>query len=317
MTAPWAAAAERGSLTGMRITAWFYRRFGRRLSAWFILPIVTYFFVTDGRGRRACRRYLERLVQVPGGRAAVGGAPGFRHCYRQYREFGLVVLDRLRSTTGADDVVIAWHGREHVLRLLEGRRGAIILGAHLGSFEALRALAGRDGIVVNVVMARRHSPRITTALRALNPALDLRVIELDPGTVDAVFRLKACVGRGELVAILADRLGTAPRARLLRAPFLGLPAPFPQGPFLLAAALACPVLVMVALRRDERTYEVFSEPLADGAPVPPRARPAYLEQLVHAYARRLEAYCLRAPYQWFNFYDFWSEDTLPPEARAS
>jgi predicted LPLAT superfamily acyltransferase len=302
----------------MRITVWVYRRFGPRLSAWFILPIVTYFFLTDARGRRASRRYLERLRAIPGGGAALGGSPGLLHCYRHYREFGLSVLDRLRFTMGADDIAVVSHGEEHLARLVAAGQGAVLLGAHLGCFDALRVVAARAGVVVNVVMARRHAPRITAVLRAVNPAIDLRVIELDPASPDAVLRLKACVQRGEFVAILADRLPPAVRARHHQAPFLGDPAPFPQGPFALARALACPVLLIVGLRRDHATYEVFAEPLAEAAaPVPRAARAASIAELITAYARRLEAYCLRAPYQWFNFFDFWSEDVAPSRPGAS
>ena len=35
-------------------------------------------------------------------------------------------------------------------------------------------------------------------------------------------------------------------------------------------------------------------------------REQQLQHWLTAYARRLEHYCCQAPYQWFNFYDFWS-----------
>jgi predicted LPLAT superfamily acyltransferase len=30
-----------------------------------------------------------------------------------------------------------------------------------------------------------------------------------------------------------------------------------------------------------------------------------IEQALKRYAQRLEHYCRMAPYNWFNFYDFW------------
>jgi predicted LPLAT superfamily acyltransferase len=312
MTAPWAAVGERGSPLGLRLTAWVAGRVGPRLGAWLTLPVVTYFFLTDAAGRRASRRYLARVAAAPGGREAVGAAPGVRHCFRHYREFGLQVLDRLRLARGGADIELALHGRQHIDRLVAARRGALVLGAHLGSFEALRAAAARAGIAVTVVMNRRLSPRISAVLRRAAPGPDARVIDLDPAVPEAVLRLKACVDRGEFVAILGDRLATAPRARRHTAPFLGAPAPFPAGPFALAGALGCPVLLMVALRRDHARYEVFTDLLADGEPAPRGARGARGEALAAAYAERLEAHCLRAPYQWFNFYDFWGDPS--PEA---
>lgn len=307
--AAWAGVTERGSMVGMWITAGFYRLFGHRLSEYFILPIVTYFFLTDRRGRRASRRYLDRLHAFPGGVAALGHAPTLRDSFRHYREFALAILDRLRfSLGGGEDLDIVFQGREHFAALLAGKRGAILLGAHLGNFDALRVLAARDSIVVNVLMMTRHAPRINALFRRLNPDVDVRVVELDPIAFDTVFRLKAYLERGEFVAILGDRVGGGARARLVHVPFLGARAPFPEGPFLLAHALGCPVVLMIGLRRGPTTYEIFAEPLAERVLLPRSERAERLGELVRRYAERLEAYCLKAPYQWFNFFDFWGDE---------
>jgi len=311
----WTALAERGSLLGMRFTVWVYRCCGRRVSGWLALAIVSYFFVTDARGRRASRRYLARLYAAPGGAAALGHPPGLRDCFRQYREFSRCVLDRLAFALGEGDrFTVEVHGRDALATLHAAGQGAVLLGAHLGNFDALRALARRDGVVVNVVMFTRHAERINGLLRRLDPAAEVRVLEMDPAVPDTALRLRACVQRGEFVALLGDRVGATGRARIARASFLGRDATFPVGPFVLAAVLGCPVILIVGLRRGDGAYEVFVELLADRVPLAPRLRAASLPGLVRRYAGRLEAYCLRAPYQWFNFYDFWGEE---PAARGS
>ena len=302
----WTTVAERGSVLGMRLTIGVYRMFGPRVSAWFVLPIVGYFFVTDARGRRASRRYLDRLYQAPGGPAALGHRPGTRDCFRHYRQFALTILDRLAFALGrGDDFEAVFHGREHVDAVLASGRGAVLVGAHLGNFDALRALARRSGLVVNVVMFTRHAVRINRLLRELDPTIDVRVLQLDPSVPDTALRLRACIDRGEFVAVLGDRVGAGARARVVRVPFLGVDAPFPQGPFVLSSVLACRVLLIVGLRRGHGRYEVFIEPLADTIPTAPRQRTERIAATVATFARRLEAYCLSAPYQWFNFYDFW------------
>ncbi len=305
----WPAVAERGSLLGMRFTVWVYRLIGYRLSAWFILPIVGYFFVTDRQGRRASRRYLERLYAAPGGADALGHRPGVLDGFRHYREFALNVLDRVAFALGqADGFDVVLHGGEHFDALLAARRGAVLVGAHLGNFDALRALAVRAGIVVNVAMFTRHAARINRLLHELNPGSEVRVVHLDPAQTDAALTLRTCVERGEFVAILGDRVGPAGRARVVRVPFLGTEAPFPQGAFVLAGVLGCPILFIVGLRRARAAYDVFADTLADGVPLTPRLRVERVREIVAGYARRLEAFCLRAPYQWFNFYDFWEDE---------
>jgi predicted LPLAT superfamily acyltransferase len=296
----------------MRITVWVYRRLGHRVSSWFITPIVAYFFATDWRGRRASRCYLERLYAAPGGAGALGHRPRALDSFRHYREFALTLLDRVAFALGKDDAYeVVVHGREHLEALMAGGRGAILVGAHIGNFDALRALARRRGAIVSAVMFTRHAVRINALLRELDPAGDVRVVYVDFAAPDAALRLRGCIERGEFVAILGDRVVPSRRARVVRVPFLGADAPFPQGPFLLAAALGCPVLLVVGLRRGERAYDVFAEPLAEDVPAAPRLRADRLPAIVARYANRLEAYCVRAPYQWFNFYDFWGNDTAP------
>ncbi len=312
--AAWAAAAERGSVLGMRFTAWLYRRCGRRVAAGLVSVIVAYFFVTDPQGRRASRRYLQRVYATPGGAAALGRPPRTRDCFRHYLQFGLSTLDRVRLAVGShDDIAVTLHGGEHLAGLVARGQGAVLVGVHLGNFDALRALAARNGIKVSIVMSTRHAARITSVLRRLDPAADVRVVDLDP-SAQSVFTLRASVARGEFVAILGDRVAPGRRVRSVRAPFLGASAPFPRGPFVLAATLKCPLVLMVALRRGPGHYDVYAESLADGSSEAQPVGRDWLVAAVNDYARRIERYCLRAPYQWFNFYDFWDEDA--PGRRA-
>ena len=164
---------------------------------------------------------------MEGGAAALGHPPSLRDSFRHYREFGLAVLDRLRFTLGAEDIEIVLRGEECLAALIADKRGAILLGAHLGSFDALRVLAERTGVVVNVMMVTRHA-RINALLRRLNPAADLRVLEAGPGAGDTVFRLKACLERGEFVSILGDRIGGGARARVVACRSWACGAAFPR-----------------------------------------------------------------------------------------
>jgi predicted LPLAT superfamily acyltransferase len=313
-TTGWLSAGERGSLLWMRIAVWFHRRVSRRLGAWLILPFVAYFFLADRRGRRASHRYLQRLYACPQGRVALAHKPHVWDCFLHYREFGQNLLDRLCFWLGDfKEIEITLHGREHFAALLEEKRGAILLSAHIGSFDALRVLAEQGGVPVNVLMFTRHAQKINAIFKQLNPTIDLRVINLDPTSMQAVLDIKACLGRGEFVGILGDRVGIGEEKRISRVPFLGKVAAFPQGPFLLASALQCPVLLMIGLRANFTTYHAFVEPFAERVILPSTGRTEGLDELVAAYAKRLEEYCFRAPYQWFNFYDFWGDDAPADE----
>jgi len=290
----------------MRFIVWLYRLLGRRLCGIAILPVVAYIFLTGSPARRASRSYLEQLHRWSGGRLPRGRPPTWWDGFLHFREFGLNILDRVGfwlGDGGRFELIV--HGREHLARL--HGQGAILVSAHLGSFDALRLHAAQEQAPVSVMMYVEHARMINGIFKRLRPTIDLRMIAADPGSVGWLFELRRRVSGGEMVGILADRVGPREGRHVSVVPFLGAPARFPQGPFSLATRLGCPLLLMVALRRDSRRYEIFVEPLESAGSATDAGTGARdPDALVERFVRRLEFYCTRAPYQWFNFYDFWA-----------
>ena len=313
-TSGWHTRPERGSKLGMRITVTCYRWLGRGLARLLVVPIVAYFFLTDAAGRRASLAYLRRIHATPEGARSLLTPPGLRHVFRHYFEFGLAILDRIGFWLGdPESFELRVHGAEELERVREEKRGALVLGSHLGSFDAMRLVASlHSPIAVHVLMFTRHAARINAVfedLRSLQPSNPrMRVIQIEPGEIGHVLEARACVERGEVVAVLADRVPPNEAHRVARVRFLGGTAELPQGPFLLAGLLGCPVLLMVALRSGAGAYDIHVERLADRVKIPRDRRERAVAEQCQAYADRMGSWCLRAPYQWFNFHEFWTED---------
>lgn len=289
--ADWRRAGERGSPAMLRLMLAITRALGWRASAALLHPITAYFLLSAPRQRAASRRFLRR---------ATGREPGWRALYRLYHAFAATILDRVWLATGQTrDFRIEVRGLEALrARLAEGR-GCLLLGAHLGSFEAMRAIADAGcPVPLSILMHEGNAARVKHFFDALGG--EARAAAIIPlGQPDAMLRVREALARGELVGLLADR---APgEDKLLRVPFLGAPAPLPTGPHLLAALLRAPVMLAFGLRRGPRRYEVRFEPFA----TPARAE---VPASVAAYAARLEQQCRDAPDNWFNFHDFWRED---------
>jgi predicted LPLAT superfamily acyltransferase len=302
----WVIARERGSLILLRFAVWYRLSLGRQLTNLILYPTVAYFFLTSHAARRASRAYLERLYRTHGALPGLSRRPSWWHPFVHIRSFSEGILDRFCFWSRRyESFDVSFHGREHLMRHVESGRGAILLGAHLGSFDALRVLAEEHDITVNVVMFTANAEQIESVFRQLDPEMELRIIHIEPGSIGSAFQIKACLDRGEFVAILGDRVGLGERQRVTWATFLGEKAPFPEGPIQLAIVLRAPALFTVALRTGHDHYQVIAEPFYDGEFVARSDRHKVVQEYVERFAGRLEHYCALAPFEWFNFYEFW------------
>jgi predicted LPLAT superfamily acyltransferase len=195
-------------------------------------------------------------------------------------------------------------GHNHIEELVQKRRGAILLGCHLGSFEALRAASRHHQVPVSIVADFLSAQKLNAILSSIGDNTETRFLDASGDRVSLGLKVREAVDRGELVAILADRAGLG---RFVRVPFLGQEAPFPVGPYLLASLAACPLYFTTSLYTAPNRYELICEPFADRVHLPRKEREASLRRYVEAYAKRLEFYARRNPDNWFNFFPFWDE----------
>ena len=300
--AAWAVQPERGSAALLRAALWFALRAGWPLGRALLPPITAWFLLTSGHARAASRDYLRR---------ALGRPARQRDVARHFHTFASAVLERVFLLAGQPrGFRIETEGLEHLDAILGSGRGCILLGAHLGSFEVLRAVAGPCPVPVWALMWRRNAGALTALLDRLAPDGQRSVLEI--GDPASMIRAHECVARGEVVGILADRSPSGQRR--VQAPFFGRPAAFPAGPFILASTLAAPVMLFHGVRTGPRRYAVRFEPFADRIVLRRASRAADLDRHVARFAAALERACRAHPFNWFNFYPFWD---LPDASSTS
>ncbi len=292
----WMRRQERSNRAILRLMVWISLVFGRGASRVVLYGIAAYFVIFAPQARRASRRYLHR---------ALGRWANWRDGFLHVLSFASTVHDRVYLLNDRFDLFdIEMHGADLVRRATQERAGALLIGAHLGSFEVLRAIGrGREGMKVAMMMYPDNARKINATLEAINPAATEDIIELGhPGSMLAA---RDKLDQGYLVGMLADRrLGDDATTPI---DFLGAPAPFPVGPFRVAAMLQRPVFFMTGLYMGGNRYHIHFEPLADFSSVERAERDAAIRAAQQAYADRLSHYCRQAPYNWFNFFDFWQE----------
>ncbi|MDH5676112.1 MAG: hypothetical protein OEZ06_28575 [Myxococcales bacterium] len=290
----WLEAREAGSVLGLRILLGIATLLGRAPLRLVLRLVVFYYALFARRARQYSQQYYAHL----------GQDHSFGRFFRHLSHFAQCVVDRIFFIRGQyRHFEVRTHGSEHLRQLHQKGRGAILLGAHLGSFEAMHARGDREGLRINVVGYFRNAQRINSLLEKLGPGVHARLIEARPGDIAFALRLRDCIERGEMVAILGDRVM---EGRSAEVQFLGAPAKLPVGPYALAATLRCPIYLTFGLYTAPNRYELYCEPFASEISLPRKDRDRALADYAQRFADRLEHYCRLAPDNWFNFYDFWS-----------
>jgi predicted LPLAT superfamily acyltransferase len=294
--AAWRQEKEKSNLLILRLMVWISLTFGRRIGRLVLYGIAAYYVLCAPKARHFSRAYLHRAL----GRWAEW-SDGFRHVL----SFASTVHDRIYLLNDRFDLFdIEVIGAEALHAALEKQPGALLIGAHLGSFEVLRAVGrGRAGLKVAMLMYEENARKINATLEAINPAASEDIIPL--GRMDSMLQARDRLDEGYLVGMLADRgLGDD---STVDCDFLGKMAPFPVGPFRIAAMLRRPVFFMTGLYLGGNRYQIHFEALADFSDTPREARQAAMRAAQQAYAERLSHFCRLAPYNWFNFFDFWQK----------
>ncbi len=308
----------------LRAFVWIALTLGRPVARLLLHPIVLYFLFAGGAARAASRDYLRRVL----GREATI-VDGYRHVHC----FAATILDRVYLLNDRHDLFDLHVTGSDVMRDTMGgrttpdgkvRRGAFVLGAHLGSFEAVRAGGrGEKDLRVSMVMYEDNAHHVNRVLAAINPSLTDSIIAL--GRVDSMLRVKHALDDGGLVGMLADRtLGDDDDdASVREASLLGAPVAIPTGPFRMAAMMRRPAVFMVGLYRGGNRYDVHYEDAARLLHARRRAgraraaaTGAAIDAAIERYVARLEHHCRAAPYNWFNFYDYWNDAARPGTHRA-
>ena len=154
-------------------------------------------------------------------------------------------------------------------------------------------------------MHEANAEKLNGVLAALNLDMPPQIIPL--GRPETMLKVAEALSRNEIVGLLADRVVAGDK--MLRCDFLDGAASFPEGPFVLASVLNAPVVLFSAVYCGGRQYRVRFEHFADAANVPRVGRRDALQSQVQRYADWLAHSCRAAPYNWFNFYDFWTHAT--------
>lgn len=296
MSNQWQQQKERGSGFLIKFMRWSALNLGRAPTRLILPPIVLYFLLAATKARQASQHYLKRILKRQ---------PNLWHIAQHFYYFAATILDRVFLVIGNKQLFdTRIHNPEVLLDRVDQGQGCILMGAHLGSFEVLRSLGiTHKHLPIKVLMYKRPGEWIMKLLDALNPKIAESVIPL--GQPNTLIAASEFVEQGGVLGILGDRVDNSDK--IIQCDFLGTPAYFPSGPMALAATLKVPVILIFGLYRGGKRYDLHFELFAEQITLSRNNREQDIQQWMQKYVDRLAYYADKAPYNWFNFYDYWHE----------
>lgn len=294
MSNSWLNQEERGNIFAMKLIAYLAVTFGRRIGRLLLYPVCLYFYLFAPQLRRASKTYLGLVFNR---------RPSWHQVYRHLFYFASTLLDRAFLMAGRQHYfIINKYGLDTLRNVIDGNRGCLFLGAHLGSFELVRFGGAKNwGLTINLMMYEENAQKIKHVVESIENGIQLKILPI--GGIDSLIRAKDRLDKGEMLAILGDR--TISDDKVITVPFFGKPVAFPTGPILAACVLKVPVVLFFGLYFGKNKYEEHFELFAEQIVIDRHHRERDILHWVEKFAQRLEHYCRKSPYCWFNFYDYW------------
>lgn len=294
----WAQIGERGSLLGLRFIGFIDRSMGRFASLLILYPVTAYFFLTHPRARRASRRFLK----------AAGTKPTLTNRFSHFMHFSVSILDKVASWHDPARLKVEFPQHDMLLAEVTHGQGVLLLSAHLGNTEVARAISATDPYFrCTSLVYTANAKKVNAMLELTNAASRNSVIQVQTIGPDTAVMLREKITTGESVVCMGDRTPVSADSPVVKVEFLGRPAPFAIGPYVLAHLLECPVFLFFCLYH-EHGYRIHMEPFAERICLPRKGRLDAAAIWAGRYAQRLAHYAVRFPLQWYNFYDFWAEN---------
>ena len=303
----WRSHKERSTPSTVRLIVRLATILRRPVVRALLYPIVAYFLLTSPAARAASRDYLRRVL---------GRDPRWRELWRHFFTFASCTLDRIFLLSNRhQSIEIDVDRPEDVRAVVANRPGCLLFVAHFGSAESLRLIAvDRRGLPLSILLDRNHGRMLTELLEELNPELARSIIDASERGPQLVLTLKEAVEAGRMLGIMVDR--ALDRDRTVAVDFLGGRALFPVGPWQMAHALGVPVILGFGVYHGGNRYTAHFELFTEHLHLPRQSREAAIAEAAQRYAQRLEKYVRSAPYNWFNFYDYW-QPGLPTDHESA
>ena len=282
---------SRGTVLGYKIFVFFIKKAGIK-SAYFILYFVAaYYFIFLKKSNRAIFYYFKE-------RLGYSYFKSKKMVFMSYYTFGQTILDKVSISAGMQNrFTYEFDGVEILKKLLEEKKGGVLISAHIGNFEIAEHFFSEIDVdfQINLVTTDLEHSAIKNYLEKISKKSNIKLI-LIKDDLSHIFEINAALTRNELICFTGDRYFEGVKS--LSEELLGQEAKFPAGPFLIASRLKVPVVFVYVMKEKNLHYHLYTRE----AQVNHRNEKALLKE----YTQSLELMLKEYPLQWFNYFDFWT-----------
>jgi predicted LPLAT superfamily acyltransferase len=283
---------SRGTVLGYKIFVFFIKKAGIK-SAYFILYFVAaYYFLFLKKSNQAIFYYFKE-------RLGYSYLKSKKMVFMSYYTFGQTILDKVSISAGMQNrFTYEFDGVEILKKLLEEKKGGVLISAHIGNFEIAEHFFSEIDVdfQINLVTTDLEHSAIKNYLEKISKKSSIKLI-LIKDDLSHIFEINAALARNELVCFTGDRYFEGVKS--LSEELLGQEAKFPAGPFLIASRLKVPVVFVYVMKEKNLHYHLYTRE----AQVNHRNEKALLKE----YTQSLESMLKEYPLQWFNYFDFWNK----------
>jgi predicted LPLAT superfamily acyltransferase len=259
-----------------------------------------YFILTSISPKRASKSYLEKVLNRK---------PKLHDIFKHFYAFARVSTDRIFFLKGkTSKFEITLHNNEIFDELSSSNKGCVLMVSHVGSFEAMRVLATNNTATdIHILMDTEHSQKAQALLSSLNPDMADRIIDSNQAPAALALRLKEIIEAGGMVGIMVDRATKDEQVNHLE--LFNTRCQFPVTPWLLGIVLQAPIIGCFATFEGLNRYNIDFIKISDGKKVSRKQRTQQIKDWQKTYVDKLENILKTSPYNWFNFYEFWNNDS--------
>ena len=262
-----------------------------------LVLIIPFYLLFSRKGTQAIHNYYKKIWNFK-------GLKNLWYCYLNNLTFGKVVLDKFAVLAGSHsqfDIHFPEQDWQAFHSLLDQDKGIILAGSHIGNFELLGQRLSQDKKPISCVIYDGENSNYQSHRNIAFGKQKVKTIPIR-NDMSHLFTIKEALDNGEIIAILCDRHFGGRKVKECN--FMGHPADFPTGIFIMAAQMELPVLSTFIMKEKGTKYTGYMKPLSVGEES--ESITQRTNTLLQKYVESLEAMLHQYPHQWFNYYPFWN-----------